>query len=219
MMTMNKIVKTKKTKKIDKKKVEKMSEKFLPEEGYSYYKTINKIKNEIIVSYVIKGSSDILNFIKNRFYDGVSAISQDIKFQVIQIKNNTDQVIVVDDANKYPNIQNDFYVYMSQPPIIKIDKVLDNALEISISFSDDVVDIYDSHLMFVIEYLLKALEDNKILLQEIVEKGKNIFSSDKFIDDILTREEQNKFFNDDVYITNEDKERMKLKNEENEEKN
>jgi hypothetical protein len=208
----------KKPKKINKKKVEKMSDEFLPTTGYQYYKQVKKVKEEYVISYIVKGDSDILTFIKNRFYDGISAISSDIKFETVQFQQSTNSVIVVDDSNKYPNIKNDVYQFNAQPPIIFLDMVLDNLLEIKISFSKNYADIFDSHFLFVVEYLLKAFDDNKELLQNIVEKGKKLFTSDDIVDNIISDEEKVTFFNDEIYITNEDKEKLRAQNEEKSEK-
>lgn len=203
--------KVRKPRKVNKESIDMMSEKHSPTTGYKYTKSVKKVKDEYVFSYVIKGDSDILDFVKNRFYDGISAISQDVIFEYIDLNNgngNQKTVIIVDDTNKYPNIKNGFYKYIAQPPIIDINKALDNALEIRISISKEFSDIYDTHFLFVVEYLLKALGENIELVEQMISKNKELVSSDLFIDDILSDKDQSLFFGDSIYITNKDKERI-----------
>jgi hypothetical protein len=45
-----------------------------------------------------------------------------------------------------------------------------------------------------------------------------LFTSEDTVDNIISDEEKVTFFNDEIYITNEDKEKLRLHNEENSEK-
>jgi len=198
--------------KIDSKKkqtLDKMSKEFAPESGFKFSKFVTKKNKEYFVSYQLKGDSVILNYIEQNLYNAISMAFENIQFQAIPISNNNSYITVILNTMRNPNLNTDFAMFVTQFPIIDINKGLDNLLEIKIAFSETNIGLTDIDIIIAIEYILSAISENINEIKEIAYDCIKIVSSDDVIniDDI-----NDDIFNPYVFIKKEDLNKMMEEN-------
>lgn len=198
--------------KIDSKKkqtLDKMSKEFAPESGFKFSKFVTKKNKEYFVSYQLKGDSVILNYIEQNLYNAISMAFENIQFQAIPISNNNSYITVIQNTMRNPNLNTDFAMFVTQFPIIDMNKGLDNLLEIKIAFSETNIGLTDIDILVAFEYILSAISENINEIKEIAYDCIKIVSSDDVIniDDI-----NDDIFNPYVFIKKEDLNKMMEEN-------
>lgn len=194
-------------KKITNSKVKKMDEQFIPTSGFCYIKEVEKKRDELVISYNLKGDSKILTFMNNRMFDAMCMISDDLNFELVKFKDSNESITIIDNKSKYPNFKNDFANFIMQPPMISLNRVLDNVLRLSISFDKTNIDFIDAHIIYVVEYLLSAVLENVDTLLSIINKTEMVFNSDSYLEDLLSEDDINEFSLRRIFIKKSDLER------------